>query len=117
MMKIRTIIFLALTMMVLAACGGEDTNQAETNLDTNELKDIMNDYTVDDLVDDAAAITSLELGVEEDNEEVVYEVPEEEFCVAIAAFINETNEGAVHSLSGCQGVLDEEDLDVMITYA
>ena len=115
MMKIRTIIFLALTMLVLAACGGEDTNQAETNLDTNELKDLVNDYTVDNLEPDSASITSHELVVEEDNEELVYELPEEEFFVSIAPFINETHECAVHSLTGCQGELVEEDFDVLIT--
>src|SRR5690625_3567836 len=103
MMKIRTIIFLALTMLVLAACGGEDTNQAETNLDTNELKDLVNDYTVDNLEPDSASITSHEL------------VVEEEFFVSIAPFINETHECAVHSLTGCQGELVEEDFDVLIT--
>src|SRR5699024_12282143 len=55
------------------------------------------------------------LVVEEDNEELVYELPEEEFFVSIAPFINETHECAVHSLTGCQGELVEEDFDVLIT--
>src|SRR5699024_2849223 len=115
MMKIRTIIFIALTMLVLAACGEEDTNQAETNLVTNEIQTLMNNYTVDNLGPDSAFITSHELVVEEDNEELVYELPEEEFFVSIAPFINETHECAVHSLTGCQGELVEEDFDVLIT--
>src|SRR5699024_12829207 len=52
---------------------------------------------------------------EEDNEELVYELPEEEFFVSIAPFINETHECAVHSLTGCQGELGEEDFAVLIT--
>src|SRR5690625_3751610 len=79
MMRIRTIIFLALTMLVLAACGGEDTSQSEGSLSTNDIKDLVNDYTVDNLEPDSASITSHELVVEEDNEELVYELPEEEF--------------------------------------
>src|SRR5690625_5310185 len=102
MMKIRTIIFLALTMLVLAACGGEDTNQAETNLDTNELKDLVNDYTVDNLEPDSASITSHEIVVEEDNEELVYELPEEEFFVSIAPFIHETHERSEEHTSELQ---------------
>src|SRR5690625_4884423 len=115
MMRIRTIIFLALTMLVLAACGGEDTSQSEGSLSTNDIKDLVNDYTVDNLEPDSASITSHELVVEEDNEELVYELPEEEFFVSIAPFINETHECAVHSLTGCQGELVEEEIDVLIT--
>src|SRR5699024_2395274 len=115
MMKIRTIIFLALTMLVLAACGGEDTNQAGTNLDTNELKDEANDYTVDNLDPDSASITSHELVGVADNKELGYELSVEKFFVSIAPFINETHECAVHSLTGCHGELVEEDFDVLIT--
>ena len=115
MMKIRTIIFLALTMLVLTACGGEDTSQSEGSLSANDIKDLVNDYTVDNLEPDSASITSHELVVEEDNEELVYELPEEEFFVSIAPFINETHECAVHSLTGCQGELAEEEIDVLIT--
>ena len=115
MMKIRTIIFLALTMLVLTACGGEDTSQSEGSLSANDIKDLVNDYTVDNLEPDSASITSHELVVEEDNEELVYELPEEEFFVSIAPFINETHECAVHSLTGCQGELVEEEIDVLIT--
>src|SRR5690625_5369270 len=115
MMRIRTIIFLALTMLVLAACGGEDTSQSEGSLSTNDIKDLVNDYTVDNLEPDSASITSHELVVEEDKEELVYELPEEEFFVSIAPFINETHECAVYSLTGCQGELVEEEIDVLIT--
>lgn len=114
-MKIKTIVMLALTMLILAACGGEDTSQSEDSLSTNDIKDLVNDYTVDNLEPDSASITSHELVVEEGNEELVYELPEEEFFVSIAPFINETHECAVHSLTGCQGELVEEDIDVLIT--
>src|SRR5699024_8697415 len=115
MMKIRTIIFLALTMLVLTACGGEDTSQSEGSLNANDIKDLVNDYIVDNLEPDSASITSHELVVEDDNDELVYELPEDEFFVSIAPFINETHECAVHSLTGCQGELVEEDFDVLVT--
>src|SRR5699024_4208600 len=115
MMKIRTIIFLALTMLVLTACGGEDTSQSEGSLSANDIKVLVNDYTVDNLEPDSASITSHELGVEEDNEERVYELPEEGCFVSIGPFINEPHECAVHSLTGCQGELVEEDFDVLVT--
>src|SRR5699024_3682484 len=115
MMKIRTIIFLALTMLVLTACGGEDTSQSGGSFRANDIKDLVNDYTVDNLEPYSASITYHELVVEEDNEELVYELPEEEFFVSIAPFINETHECAVHSLTGCQGELVEEDFDVLVT--
>src|SRR5699024_5752407 len=59
--------------------------------------------------------TSHEVGVVEDNEELVYELADEAFFVSIAPLINETHECAVHRLRGCQGELEEEDLDVLIT--
>src|SRR5699024_1940859 len=109
------IIFLALTMVVLAACGGEVANQAETNLDTDGLKDLVNDYTVDNLEPDSGSITFHGVVVVEDDEEFGYEFHEEEFFVSMAPFINETHECAVHSLTGCQGELVEEDFDVLVT--
>ena len=114
-MKIKTLVFLLLTMILLAACGGEDDSKAGNELDTKEIKELVNDYTVDNLQPDSASITSTELVVEDDNEKKVYELPEEEFFVSIAPFINQTHECAVHSLSGCQGELIEEDFDFLIT--
>src|SRR5699024_1312101 len=104
-----------LTMLELNAGGGETSNQAGGRFRTNGRKDLGNDYNVGQLEPDSASITSHELVVEEDNEELVYELPEEEFFVSIAPFINETHECAVHSLTGCQGELVEEDFDVLVT--
>src|SRR5699024_4262682 len=41
-------------------------------------------------------------------------LPEDEFFVSIAPFLNETHPCDIHSLTGCQGELVNEDLEVQI---
>src|SRR5699024_4598072 len=43
-----------------------------------------------------------------------YDLPEDEFFVSIAPFLNETHPCDIHSLTGCQGELVNEDLEVQI---
>lgn len=114
-MKIKTLVFLLLMMMLLAACGGGEDSNAGKGIDTKEIKELVHDYTVDNLQPESASITSTELIVEDDNQQEVYQLPEEEFFVSIAPFINATHDCAIHSLSGCQGELVEEEFDVQIT--
>ena len=52
--------------------------------------------------------------VEKDNKEVNYDLPDDEFYVSIAPFINETHPCMFHSLTGCQGELVNTPLDVYI---
>lgn len=109
-LKIKTLILLAFTIVFLGACG------SETKEDIEDIKSLVHDYTVDNLQAESASITSKELIVDEgNNEQKVYELPDEEFFVSIAPFINETHPCEIHSLTGCQGELVEEDFDVQIT--
>lgn len=41
-------------------------------------------------------------------------MPEDEFFVSIAPFLNETHECDIHSLTGCQGELVDTEFDVLI---
>ena len=43
------------------------------------------------------------------------EIPEDQFYVSIAPFVDQTHECYYHNLATCQGELVEEDLDVTIT--
>src|SRR5699024_7565991 len=64
---------------------------------------------------EAASITSSELMVKDENqEETAYELPEDEFFVSIAPFVNETHECDIHSLTGCQGELVDTEFEVYI---
>lgn len=61
-----------------------------------------------------ASITSHELIVNDNGEETRYDLPEDEFFVSIAPFVEYTHECAIHSLTGCQGELVEKEFDVLI---
>jgi|SRR5690625_2003841 len=107
-------IFIGMTVFLtlfITACGGKS---AEINKD---IKELVHEYTIGDFAgeDISASINSHELIVQEDGKEKVYALPEDEFFVSIAPFKTETHECAIHSLTGCQGELVEEDFHVTVT--
>ncbi|MCF3942290.1 CueP family metal-binding protein [Oceanobacillus sp. APA_J-5(13-2)] len=60
-------------------------------------------------------LTSHELIVTDSEEnKLTYELPEDEFFVSIAPFINQTHSCDIHSLTGCQGEMVNEEFDVYI---
>lgn len=114
-MKVKIVVILAFVLVLLAACGGGNNNNEVNELGAKEIKELVNDYTTRTLQADSASITSTELIVEDNNKKEVYELPEEEFFVSIAPFNNVTHPCDIHSLTGCQGELVEEDFDLYIT--
>ena len=114
-MKIRMILFACLTVVLLSACSGNGAEKEAENLSKEDIKDLVHGYTVDELEAQNASITSTELIVTDDNEEeTVYDLPEDEFFVSIAPFVNETHPCEIHSLTGCQGELVDQDFDIQI---
>ncbi|MFD1779344.1 CueP family metal-binding protein [Fredinandcohnia salidurans] len=103
-----------LLILLLAACNNSSSNEKEVN-EVKDIKEMIHDYSVGSFEDVSASITSHELIVTDSNkEETSYELPEEEFFVSIAPFIETTHECAIHSLTGCQGELVEKEFDVYI---
>ena len=88
------------------------------NQDVEEVQDIkklVDDYTLGNVQAENASVTSKELIVtENDGSESVYEMPEDEFFVSIAPYEEQTHPCADHSLTGCQGEMVEEDFEVYI---
>src|SRR5690625_838296 len=114
----KTIIAIILLMLVLlAACNGKSANE-ELESKVNEptdVKELVQNYSVGKITDQSASITSTQLIVTDSNDkELVYDLPEEEFFVSIAPFINETHPCENHSLTGCQGELVNQDFDLYI---
>ncbi|HLR43300.1 MAG TPA: CueP family metal-binding protein [Pseudogracilibacillus sp.] len=112
-MKVKNWLILILASILLVACSNEEetTKQGETE----DIKELVHTYSVEDIEDETASITSKELIVtSEDETETVYPLPEDEFFVSIAPFINETHPCKDHSLTGCQGELVQESFDVTI---
>lgn len=62
-----------------------------------------------------ASVRSDELLVTDGQEEVGVELPDEEFYVSFAPYVDATHECYYHSLTTCQGELVEQDIDVTIT--
>lgn len=111
-MRVKAILLSLLAIMLLAACGSDDAKETEAPKD---IKKIVNDYSVGTFENETASITSTELIVTDENDdEQTYALPEDEFFVSIAPFIDQTHPCDIHSLTGCQGEMIEEDFDVYI---
>lgn len=111
-MRVKAMLLSALAIILLAACGSEDAKETETPKD---IKEIVHNYSVGTFENETASITSTELIVtDENNKEQKYPLPEDEFFVSIAPFIEQTHPCDIHSLTGCQGEMIEEDFDVYI---
>lgn len=113
MMKLIRISILVFISVLLVGCGSE--NEAKEVENPTDIKKLVHDFTVRNVEAASASITSSELIVTDENQEVVtYDLSEDEFFVSIAPFINETHPCDIHSLTGCQGELVEEEFHVHI---
>ncbi len=104
-----------LLILIVAACSGNTPNKKEAQ----DIKKMVQDYSVEGNSDDmSASITSDELIVtDSNNKETTYDLPEDEFFVSIAPFINTTHPCTNHSLTGCQGELvDKGTKNSMYTF-
>ena len=123
MMNYKGIVMIALVSVLTVGCSNErvNTDTVSTDAVSNdsqssvEIKELVHDYTVGKAEAASASITSSELIVTAENDEVTtYDLPEDEFFVSIAPFDSTTHPCDIHSLTGCQGELVEEDFDVLI---
>src|SRR5690606_31878820 len=60
------------------------------------------------------SIHSHQLIVTNDSKRTVYDLPEDEFFVSIAPFVDTTHPCAIHSLTGCQGEMADEEFEITI---
>jgi len=111
-MRTKFIAIILLMSILLAACSGKSASE---ELDSKDVKELVQKYSVGKITDQSASITSTQLIVTDSNEkELVYDLPEEEFFVSIAPFINETHPCENHSLTGCQGEMVDQSFDLYI---
>lgn len=116
-MKLKMLINTFFVMIILAACSEENTIEENRPIkkETEEIKELVQDYSARNITAKSASITSKQLLViDNDGHEQVYELPKDEFFVSIAPYINETHPCENHSLSGCQGEMVNEQFDVYI---
>lgn len=111
-MRTKFIAIILLMSILLAACSGKSASE---ELDSKDVKELVQNYSVGKTTDQTASITSTQLIVTDSSDnESVYDLPEEEFFVSIAPFINETHPCENHSLTGCQGEMVDQDFDFYI---
>ena len=115
-MRLKITMAALLLSVSLVACGNESTEEEHLSDDAIDIKELVHDYSVGGISDQTASITSEQLIVtnNDDNSKLVYDLPEEEFFVSIAPFINETHPCEIHSLTGCQGELVNEEFDLYV---
>lgn len=112
-MKRRILFLLIICLLILTACG--NTDGTPSNGEEMDIKQLVQDYSTDKITEGSASITSEELIITHTNGEVtVYPLPEDEFFVSIAPFIEQTHLCAIHSLTGCQGELPEKEFYIYI---
>ncbi len=88
-MKIKVFAVAFLLAALLMGCSSEKNNEASTQIN---IKELVNDYSVGNETALRASITSQQLFVTEiAGSESIYDLPEDEFFVSIAPYINETH--------------------------
>ena len=116
-MKIKMLMVSLLASIFLVGCNSENA-QEESSATINKIdniKGVVQDYSTRNITAKSASISSEQLIVtENDGKEVIFELPEDEFFVSIAPFINQTHPCEIHSLTSCQGELVNEQFDVYI---
>jgi len=110
--KFKLSMIMLLASITLVACTNENISEEDY---TEDIKELVHEYSVGDITDETASITSEELIITDSNErKVVIPLPEDEFFVSVAPFINETHPCTNHSLTGCQGEMVNKEFDVYI---
>lgn len=112
---IFTIVGIVLLGIVLLSFFGNDAGTTPKASETQDIKELVQDYSIGNIENETASISSHELIVADAEEnQLIYDLPEDEFFVSIAPFINQTHPCDIHSLTGCQGEMINEVFDVYI---
>lgn len=94
---------------------GNVERNAPNEIDAQSIKQLVNEYSTGILETKSASITSKQLIVTDSNDKsLTYDLPEDEFFLSIAPYVEGTHPCATHSLSGCQGEMVEEEFSVYI---
>lgn len=95
-------------IFILTGCS-DDSASNESNI-----KEMVSELSASNIVE-SASINDKTLIVKDSGDENVYTLPDDEFFVSIAPYISYTHPCEFHSLTGCQGELMNEEMDVKIT--
>lgn len=95
--------------------GNAEKEVATVKLDAQSVKQLVHDYSTGNLQAQSASITARQLMVTDEGKgSTAYDLPEDEFFVSIAPYLEQTHPCDIHSLTGCQGELTDKEFDVSI---
>lgn len=88
---------------------------ASSQMASQELKQMVAGYSARTLTSESASITSTQLIVDSGSpSEVTYDLPEAEFFLSVAPYVDKTHPCAIHSLTGCQGEMVDQTFEVKV---
>lgn len=93
-MKRSTLAVMGVVSVVLAAYLFLDNDESNTptEQDAKNINELVNDYSAGNIKNESASITSHELIVTaSDDSQVTYDLPEDEFFVSIAPYVDQTH--------------------------
>lgn len=99
----------ALGIYLYAGSGEKKTTEVATTPGSSQaasqdIKQMVADFSSRILTAESASITSTQLIVDSGgSNEAVYGLPEDEFFLSVAPYVQNTHPCATHSLTGCQG--------------
>jgi hypothetical protein len=125
-MKSKIIVGVLIVIFVFLVVRNRIRTEEEASIfnefDQIEVKEIVSSLNMitSERTDISASITSDILTIrvlndDEKNVEKVYSLPEEEFYVSIAPYLNNTHECYTHSIIGCRGELVKQEFEVIFT--
>ncbi|MCW3791502.1 CueP family metal-binding protein [Paenibacillus sp. LS1] len=81
----------------------------------SNIRKLVEDISTGKETPESASINAKELIVtDQDKKTTTYDLPEKEFFLSIAPYVDQTHPCAIHSLTGCQGELSNEEFNVTI---
>ncbi|WP_062349931.1 CueP family metal-binding protein [Bacillus kwashiorkori] len=90
-------------------------NDSASDIPSDDVKQLVAEYSANTKTNLAASITSNELIlIEKNGKKQTFDLPKDEFFVSIAPFYEQTHPCEIHSLTGCRGELAKEEFHVYI---
>ncbi|KAA8782834.1 hypothetical protein ABIE27_000284 [Paenibacillus sp. 4624] len=99
------------TYLIANTLGREQAAQAEES----DIPKLVEDISTGRAKPQSASINAATLTVKEaDGQKVTYDLPEDKFFLSIAPYVEQTHPCEIHSLTGCQGEMANEQFSVTI---
>ncbi|MCF7925355.1 MAG: CueP family metal-binding protein [Candidatus Izimaplasma sp.] len=115
-MKRLLLAFTVLTVILLSGCQTNTDSLADLGLDNLSSKAILDGLADGSITPDGYAVSVYddELVVIADDERFYLDMPEDQFYLSVAPFIDQTHECLYHSATGCRGEMKDETFHISL---